>query len=131
MSERASSLFGRALEDALESLNAATPDAFLAVVGARGCKEAIDKIAERAVEALDEGDLVLIVSQQPQILGWTASGWKWRNHRGRANVDAGGRLGVPESIEDRLRAALEDIAVQLLTERLNKRAQEFTAEEPA
>lgn len=68
------SLLGGVLEDALTSLDAATPDALLAVVGAEGCDLVVAKIAERAIGALDEEDLVFACWQNRRILEASSGG---------------------------------------------------------
>jgi hypothetical protein len=113
------SLFASVVDDATASLDAAVSDQLLAVLGSEGAvhEELVIALADRAVEALDDDDLAVIVCQSRSILAAKAApAGEWRDRRDRAE---------PVNIGDVLRATLSRIMRGRLSARIHERAAEF------
>jgi hypothetical protein len=113
------SLVASVVEDAIVSLDAAVSDHLLAVLGSEGAvhEELVIALADRAVEALDDDDLAVIVCQSRSILAAKAApAGEWRDRRNRAE---------PVNIGDVLRATLAGILRKRLSTRVHERASEF------
>ena len=98
--------------DAKASLDAATPQALLAIVGADGCVEVLNTISARAVQALDGEDVILACDQYRRLLSAPAKDG--------------------ETIESAIRRTLENMLRQTLIDHLQERGRQFlVAEEQA
>jgi hypothetical protein len=124
-------LFDEVLRDATESLDAATPDGLLAIVGtSRHVYESIvGPLAHRSVEALDDEDLVVVLWQNRRLFnGEAVNGERWR--ASRAPRTRHGQL-PPTLLSDFVRATLERALRDALYAHILERVRQFTAESEA
>jgi hypothetical protein len=117
--EQGVSLVASVVDDAIASLDAAVSDQLLAVLGSESAvhEELVIALADRAVEALDDDDLAVLVHQSSSILAVKAApAGEWRDRRNRAE---------PVSIGDVVRATLSRLIRGRLATRIHERGSEF------
>jgi hypothetical protein len=103
-----SSVAARVVNDATASLDAATPDALVAIVGeTQLLRDVVAPLASRAAEALDEADLIRILWQERALLTWPSS-------RGPLLVD-------------HIRGAVERAVYEMLADHMCARVRDYTS----